>query len=111
MAANLLQLSEQVQGRLIFVTDGPARRFKIGPATFELCHRSPRKLADSGRLNALVLAALRALGRNHVTAAHIAHLQDLLRPEDRRKLLRDLAQAPAWMRPALREIGSKEQPA
>jgi hypothetical protein len=104
MAANLLQLSEQVQGRLIFNTDGPARRFKIGPATFELRHRAARKMASPGGMTALVLTALRAFGKGHVTPAHIAHLRGLLTPKDRRKLMDDLAQAPAWMRSHLLDV-------
>ena len=107
MAANLLQLSEQVQGRLIFNTDGPARRFKIGPAMFDLRHRSSRKLAMPDRMTALVVTALRALGKDRVTGAQIAHLQRLLSPKDRKKLMQDPGQAPAWMRPYLRQIGSE----
>jgi len=104
MAANMLKLSEQVQGRLIYNTDGPPRRFKIGPAVFELRHRSRRKLATPDRTTALVIAALRGLGRGRVTAEHLAHLSELLSPEDRRKLKDDPAQAPAWMRPHLLKI-------
>ena len=108
MAANMLQLSEQVQGRLIFNTDGPTRRFKIGPATFELRHRSARKMASAGSLTTLVMTALRALGKEHVASRHITHLRGLLDPEDREELRKNLAQAPAWMRPHLLEIGGRK---
>ena len=50
------------------------------------------------------------LGRGGVTPKHLAHLQKLLRPADRRQLLQDLRFAPAWMHPYLRSISGKDKP-
>lgn len=56
----------------------------------------------------LVFAALRGLGKAHVTMDRVAHLQRLLPLRQRAQLLKDLPLAPAWMHPFLRHIA--EQP-
>ena len=84
-AANMLHLSEQVPMRVVYETDGPARK-----------------------MSGLVFAALRGLGKRYVTQDQIAHLRQLLTPEDRRSLLTDLPQSPVWMHPFLRYIAGDE---
>ena len=103
-AANRLRLTEQVPARLIYLTPGRSRVIKAGQTTIELRHRSPRKLSAPGEMSAMVFAALRNIGKANITTERINHLRALLRPNDRRRLLRDLIRAPAWMHPHLRHI-------
>lgn len=103
-AANVLRLSDQVPARLVYLTPGRSRRVRVGGMEIELIHRAARKVTAPGRMSALVFAALRALGQAHVTPDRVAHLRTLLRPQDRRRLLRDLRYAPAWMQPLLRPV-------
>lgn len=107
-AANLLNLSEQVPARIAYNTDGRGRTLKVGQRTIEFRKRSSRKMAAAGRASGLVMEGLRALGRDHVTPARLAHLRKLLPARDRRRLLRDLRFAPAWMHPHLRFIAAGE---
>ncbi len=57
------------------------------------------------------MAGLRAFGRQQVTPERLAHLRKLLKPADRRRLLRDLRYAPAWMHAHLRFIAGEKKPA
>ncbi|MCB1131747.1 MAG: hypothetical protein KDN05_11495 [Verrucomicrobiae bacterium] len=107
-AANLLRLSEQVPARVVFLTDGKARKIRYGSQTIELRRASPRMMAAAGRTTGLVIAALRYIGKDHITPARMAHLRELLSPEDRRRLLEDLPLAPAWMHPWFKTIAGKE---
>lgn len=107
-AANKLRLTEQVPGKLVYLTPGRSRTIKAGPVTLELQHRAPRKLTAPAPMSATVFAALRNLGKTHVTPARLHHLRALLEPTDRRKLLSDLTKAPAWMHPHLRAIATEE---
>src|SRR5271169_4500723 len=66
-AANILGLSEQVPAKVIFLTDGPSRTVKIGPATIQLRRTTPRNMEAAGRLSGLLIQALRELGKEHVT--------------------------------------------
>jgi len=108
MAANLLRLSEQVPARAVFLTDGPGRVVKVGPLTVQLKQRPKRKLGSLAPASSLVFAALRGLGKANVTRARVAHLRATLNAPDRKRLLRDLPYAPAWMHPILRYIAGED---
>ena len=109
-AANLLGLSEQVPAKVVFLTSGRARKVKLGKLVIELRPATPRKVAAAGRTSGLVLAALRYLGKPHITKERIAHLRRTLSPDDRRQLLDDLGSAPVWLHPHLRAIAAEKSP-
>jgi hypothetical protein len=108
-AANLLQLTEQVPARLVYQTDGASRTIKEGPRTIEWQHRSPRAMAAAGRMSGLVFAALREIGQRSITPERVSGLRKLLSRRDRRRLIKDLRLAPAWMHPHLRRIASEKE--
>lgn len=107
-AANLLRLSEQVPAKAVFLTDGPAKKVRVGNQTIELKQTTLRLMNVSTRSSGLVIAALKHLGKSHVNRERIRHVRLLLSDADRRKLLKDLPLAPAWMHPFLRYIASEE---
>lgn len=108
VAANLLSLSEQVPARAVYLTDGPSRIVKVGSVTVQFTRRPPRQVRSGSPMSSLVFAALRSLGKANVTRARVAHLRTTLSAADRRRLLRDLPLAPAWMHPHLRFIAGDE---
>jgi len=103
-AANRLHLSDQVPARMIYETDGSSKIVKIGKRTIEFQRRLPRRMATAGRMSGLVFGALQSLGKANVTPKRIAHLRELLKPADKRRLLKDLPLAPAGMHPHVRFI-------
>jgi len=105
-AANLLGLSEQVPAKVVFLTSGRARKVKLGKLVIELRPTTPRRVAAAGRTSGLVLAALLYFGKAHVTPERIAHLRKTLSAEDRKQLLADLPNAPAWLHLHLRTIAA-----
>ena len=107
-AANALGLSEQVPAKAVFLTDGPSRTVEIGPMTIHLRRTTARNMAAAGRLSGLLIQALRALGKGHVTPERREHLKRTLPADQRRALLEDLRLAPAWMHPIFRELAREE---
>lgn len=103
-AANLLGLSEQVPAKIVFLTDGPSRKVKVGSMEITLRRTTPRNVAAAGRLSGLLIHALRHLGQTHITPAHIKHLRRTIPRAKRKELFRDLRYAPAWMHPVFREL-------
>jgi hypothetical protein len=103
-AANLLGLSDQVPAKVVFLTDGAARRVKIGRQEISLQQTSPRNMATAGRLSGLIIQALRYLGRAHVDDKILARLKQKLADADNRTLLKDVAYAPAWIGDILRRL-------
>jgi hypothetical protein len=106
-AANLLGLSEQVPAKVVFLTSGRARKVKLGKLVIELRPTTSRKMAAAGRTSGLVLAALRYLGKEHITTERIARLRKTLSVEDRGRLLTNLPSAPAWLHPHIRAIAEE----
>ncbi len=107
-AANLLRLSDQVPARVVFLTDGKSRKINYGNQSIELRQASPRMMAAAGRMTGLVIAGLRYIGKDNITPERVAHLRQLLSPEDRRQLLKDITLAPAWMHPYFRAIARED---
>ncbi len=103
-AANLLGLSEQVPAQVVLLTDGISRTVQAGPMKITFKRTTPRQMAAAGRLSGLLIQAFKSLGAQHITPARLARLRQALPAEERAKLLADLALAPAWMRPLLREV-------
>jgi hypothetical protein len=111
MAANLLNLSEQVPAKIIYETDGPRRTIRVGRLEIQFVKRPPRRLRSAARMSNLLFSALRSLGQAHVTNERVVHLRKTLAVSDRRQLLKDLPSAPAWMHPFVRFIAEGQVPA
>lgn len=109
-AANLLHLSEQVPARIVFLTDGPARKVEVGKLSIEFKQVAPRRVAAWDRATGLVIEALRELGAERITDGKIQRLSGTLNAKDRKRLIDDLGLAPAWMRPILKAIALGEVP-
>ncbi len=107
-AANLLGLSDQVPMKIVFLTDGPARRVQLGKQVLLLKHTTPRAMATAGRVSGLVIQALRHIGQRHVDDAVVARLQKQLSADDRKQLLQDIRYAPAWIAAILRRVAWPE---
>jgi len=103
-AANILGLSEQVPSRIVFLTDGPARKVKIGKREIHLQHTTPRNMATAGRKSGTIIQALRHIGKDQVDARIIAILRRRIDDKDRASLRKDLIHAPAWIADLLRPL-------
>lgn len=103
-AANVLGLSEQVPSRIVFLTDGPARKVKIGRREIILQHTTPRNMATAGRKTGMLIQALRHLGQDQVDEKVLAALRRHIDHTDRPVIRKDLRHAPAWIADLLRPL-------
>lgn len=97
-ALNALGLSTQVPLKLVFLTDGAARTIKVGKRTIKLKRTTPKNLLAKGEISALVIQALREIGKDLATEAEIQKIVTLLKKEDKKKLMHDIELAPAWIK-------------
>ncbi|MCX5823709.1 MAG: DUF6088 family protein [Deltaproteobacteria bacterium] len=107
-AANRLGLSTQVPARIVYLTDGPSRTVRVGNQEIHLQRTTPRNMGPADRISGLVIQALRHLGQKHVDDAVIQTLQRKLSDQDKKRLIKDIAYAPAWVGKHLREIAQGE---
>ena len=97
-ALNQLGLSTQVPLNVIYLTDGAARKIKIGNRTITFKKTTPKNLAAIGEIDRLVIQALRTIGKDKVTSEEIEKIQQLLKKEKLTYLQQDIRMAPEWIR-------------
>ena len=107
-AANLLGLSDQVPMRMVFLTDGRARRVQVGKNQIVFRKAASRQMATAGRISGDVIQALRWIGRNHIDEDVIARLRRHLKPGQKIQLLKDLRFAPTWIADIMSRVARKE---
>jgi hypothetical protein len=105
-AANALGLTTQVPARVVYLTSGKSKRFRLGNQTIELRHASPRSMVTAGKSSGTVIQALRYLGPDNVDGRTIDKLKHVLSSSDKRTLKKDIDSVPDWLRPILAEIAS-----
>lgn len=103
-AANLLGLSDQVPMKIVFLTDGPSRKLRVGNREIQLRRTTPRNMATAGRISGTVIQALRWLGKKNVDNRAVAILKKRLDAGDKSKLLKDIRYAPIWIAEIIRDI-------
>lgn len=102
-ALNALGLSTQVPLKLVFLTDGAARTIKVGKRTIKLKRTTPKNIMAKGKISALVIQALREIGKDRATSAELEKIIKLLKEEDLKDLLYDIALAPEWIKKILKQ--------
>jgi hypothetical protein len=97
-ALNALGLSTQVPMRVVFLTDGTPRMINIeGKASIRFQKTIPKYLSFKGKITSLVIFALKEIGKDKLTNAHIEKIRKLLHLETRKNILHDAQLAPAWI--------------
>lgn len=106
-AANLLGLSTQVPSKIIYLTDGPNNEVPIGRRVIHFKHARPKAMAGPEGKIALVVQALRYLGRESVGSREIETLREALTPTEKRKLLKDARFGVGWIYEVAKRIAEK----
>ena len=65
-AANLIGLSEQVPGRVVFLTNGPSKKVKIGKQEILFRTTTEKNMYPAGTKVGLVIQAFRNLGKENI---------------------------------------------
>ncbi len=103
-AANLLGLSTQVPSKIIYLTDGPNKEVPIGRRTIHFKHARPKAIAGLDGKLALVVQALRHLGKEGVGSREIETLTSALSPTEKSKLLKDTRFGADWIYDMAKQI-------
>lgn len=103
-ALNLLGLSTQVPSTLVYLSDGPARTYKIGNRQV-VFRRTTSKIASlKFSESALIVQALMALGKQRVNKRVVGKIRDQFQPSTRKKILKDARVVNGWVYEFIREI-------
>ncbi|MCR9155340.1 MAG: type IV toxin-antitoxin system AbiEi family antitoxin domain-containing protein [Bacteroidetes bacterium] len=97
-ALNLLGLSTQIPLKVVFLTDGSARKINVGKQTIEFKKTNPKNLSIEHRLTNLVIQGLKAIGEKNVTQEQLQQIQSIIDQSDERELVyQNLKNAPVWI--------------
>lgn len=103
-AMNLLGLSTQVPGRVVYLSDGPNRSFKIGNTTLAFEHTALKEAGFRLMETGLIVQALKSLGEDGVTPEVIGQIRKWLPKPLRSKVLADARTATGWVLSAVQDI-------
>ena len=109
-AQNVLGLSTQIPSKIVYLSDGPRRRYRTGKTTLEFEHTALKESGFKLRESSFVVQALKSLGQERVTPEVLARIRNWLPPELRSKVLSDTRTATGWVYAAIREICRGREP-
>lgn len=104
-AMNQLGLSTQVPMNSEYITSGSARVIKLGKRSIRLKRSVPKNFAYKGKLMPVLVAAMKAIGKDNLTDEHIGIIRKLLTEKPEEKTWQtDVQLAPAWVRKIITTI-------
>ena len=107
-AQHLLGLSTQIPMNVVYLTDGSARKVRIGNQTIIFKKTSPRNLSFERKLTSLLIQALKSKKENNVTESDKKILKEIIKKSNEfEKIKKDIQIAPVWVRKILLQILSE----
>ena len=106
-AANLLGLSTQVPAKIVYLTDGPSKDVSIGRRTIFFKHARPKAFAGLDGKTALVVQALRDIGKDRVGEREILLLRTAMSAAEKKKLVQGSRFAVDWIYEVAKKIAAE----
>ncbi len=103
-ALNQLGLSTQVPAQWTYISDGPYNSFSFGNTVIEFKHRNNKEISGMSAMSALVIQALKALGRDNINDTIMNKLQRILSREQKLALLMETKHTTAWVYQNIKQI-------
>jgi predicted transcriptional regulator of viral defense system len=108
IALNILGLSTQVPAQWHYFSDGPTKRYRWDGGVLFLQHRTNKEVTGLSPKTALVVHALKALGKSNVDSAVIDHLRKALSKRDRLRALKEARYVTSWIYEIIKQLVAKE---
>ena len=103
-ALNLLGLSTQVPSKWVYVSDGAYKEYSFGKTVIKFKHTTNKEISVVSYKTALIIQALKALGKENVTDSVVARLRRTLTNEEKLRMLSEARAATAWVYDFIRTI-------
>lgn len=107
-AMNLLGLSTQIPAKWEFISSGPYRDYKIGNVSIQFKHRSCKEIAGMSYMSALMIEAIKGIGRERLNDEIIKHLKSRVSDENKKNILLETRQTSSWIYTAIKKICKEE---
>ena len=103
-AANLIGLSDQVPGRVVFLTDGPTGKIRVGKLEISFRKTTVKNMFAAGSREALVIQAFKFMKENNINPIMLKATKRFLKGTTRREFDSNLKFAPHWIRVLLFDL-------
>lgn len=101
---NMLGLSTQVPAYYEYISSGPYRDYYIDNMPLRFLHRNLKETQGYSPITALVIQALKTIGKENVTPKHIEILKNRISSEDKTILLTEAKKTTAWIYQTIKDI-------
>lgn len=96
-ALNLLGLSTQIPAAWVYVSDGTYKEYTYEQTTIKFKRTTNKEISKLSYKTALVVQALKALGKDNVDAAVLTKLKNNLTDSEKQALLTEAKAATSWI--------------
>jgi hypothetical protein len=96
-ALNILGLSNQVQGKFVYLSTGPSKKYKIGNTDLIFKKTALKNSGFRYRKSSIVFQALKTLGEDNILPDTIDLIRNILTSEDKKNILKDTERTTAWV--------------
>ena len=104
VALNILGLSTQVPATYVYVSDGTYKEYTFHNITIQFKRTTNREVSKLSYKTALVIQALKALGKDQINDSVIIRLQSILTAEEKATMLSEAKTATAWIYDCIKKI-------
>lgn len=103
-ALNMLGLSTQVPAVWMYVSDGPYKEYEFDGITLKFKHTANKEISNTSYKTALVIQALKAIGKERVTSGIIQKISKLLTEKEKQNMINEAQYTTAWIYDVIKEI-------
>ena len=103
-ALNMLGLSTQVPASWTYATNGPYKEYAYGNVTIQFKHTSNKDITNLSAKFALIIQALKAIGRDKIDGDVIKKFSDILTPDEKESLIEETKRSSAWISGTIKQI-------
>lgn len=107
-ALNLLGLSTQVPAQYQYFSDGPSKRYSWERGILIFKHRTNKETTHLSYRTALLVQALKTLGKNGIDDAVIAALRKKYSPNELKVALKEARYTTAWIYSIIKKLSKEE---
>jgi len=103
-ALNLLGISNQVPGTVVYLSDGPHKTVNIGNLNIEFKKTSLKEMRVEHTFTSLTVQALKTLGHENVNDEVINKIRNNWTSAERKKMIKDAQYVTSWIYEYIKQI-------
>jgi hypothetical protein len=106
-ALNYLGLSTQLVARVIYLSDGPTKKYNIGGMVLEFKHKTLVEAKFRRESSMLVVQAIKAIGEKQITEKFLKDLSTKYKADEWQKIKSDTSKVAEWVQNRIIYIADK----